>query len=46
MHNGPYSNFSTLFESEVWGVKWQHFHNKIVNNFKILLQIWNSYLAI
>ena len=35
-----------LFESEVCGVKWQHFHNKIVNNFKILLQIWSSYLTI
>ena len=44
MHNTQISQI--LFESEVCGVKWQHFHNKIVNNVTILSQIWSSYLTI
>ena len=32
-----------LFESEVCGVKWQHFHNKIVNNFEIC-QIYGAHI--
>ena len=31
------------FASEVCGIRWRHFYDKIVN--KIPLQIWSSYLA-